>query len=159
MNNTTEVTHLAKKQREREENAVVRILSMQTAEGETDKSELNSTASYRFTPHEATIVYTELDESGEVSGETIITVMADGLVTIQKTGFADALMILERGKTHPVKYSTMLGTMEMLLCALDIRAELSEDGGELHLRYLIDIGEAYSAQNTIDLRVSLRSRS
>ncbi|MBP0967606.1 MAG: DUF1934 domain-containing protein [Oscillospiraceae bacterium] len=149
---------MTKKQREREENAVVRILSMQTADGETDKSELNSTASYQFTPKEAIIVYTELDESGEVSGETIITVMADGLVTIQKTGFADALMILERGKTHPVKYSTMLGTMEMLLCALDIRAELDDEGGHLHLRYLIDIGEAYSAQNTIDLQVSLRSR-
>ena len=79
------------------------------------------------------------------------------MVTIQKTGFADALMILERGKTHPVKYSTMLGTMEMLLCAMEIRAELDEEGGSLYLRYLIDIGEAYSAQNTIDLRVSLRS--
>ena len=149
---------MTKKKREHEENAVVRIISTQTADGETEQSELNSTASYRITPEQAEIVYTELDESGEVSGETIITVLKDGLVTIQKTGFADALMILERGKTHPVKYSTMLGTMEMLLCALDIRAELDENGGRLQLRYLIDIGEAYSAQNAIDLRISLRSR-
>lgn len=149
---------MTKKKREHDENAVVRIISTQTADGETEQSELNSTASYRITPEQAEIVYTELDESGEVSGETIITVLKDGLVTIQKTGFADALMILERGKTHPVKYSTMLGTMEMLLCALDIRAELDENGGRLQLRYLIDIGEAYSAQNAIDLRISLRSR-
>jgi uncharacterized beta-barrel protein YwiB (DUF1934 family) len=148
---------LSKKKRERKENAVVRIISVQNAEGETDQSELNTTASYRITPEEAEIIYTELDESGEVSGETIITVLTGGLVTIQKTGFTDALMVLERGKTHPVKYSTMLGTMEMLLCALDISAELDETGGHLHLRYLIDIGEAYSAENTIDLRVSLRS--
>ncbi len=148
---------MSKKKREREENAVVRIISVQNAEGETDQSELNTTASYRITPEEAEIIYTELDESGEVSGETIITVLTGGLVTIQKTGFTDALMVLERGKTHPVKYSTMLGTMEMLLCALDISAELDETGGHLHLRYLIDIGEAYSAENTIDLRVSLRS--
>ena len=148
---------MARKKHERNENAVVRITSIQTAEGETDQSELNTTASYRITPEAAEITYTELDETGDVSGETIVTVLHDGLVTIRKTGFADAVMILERGKTHPVKYSTMLGTMEMLLCALDIRAELDEEGGSLHLRYLIDIGEAYSAQNTIDLRVSLRS--
>lgn len=148
---------MARKKHERNENAVVRITSIQTAEGETDQSELNTTASYRITPEAAEITYTELDETGDVSGKTIVTVLHDGLVTIRKTGFADALMILERGKTHPVKYSTMLGTMEMLLCALDIRAELDEEGGSLHLRYLIDIGEAYSAQNTIDLRVSLRS--
>ena len=148
---------MARKKHERDENAVVRITSIQNAEGETDQSELNTTASYRITPEAAEIIYTELDETGDVSGETIITVLQDGLVTIRKTGFADALMILERGKTHPVKYSTMLGTMEMLLCALDINAELDEEGGSLHLRYLIDIGEAYSAQNTIDLRVSLRS--
>ena len=148
---------MARKKHEREENAVVRITSIQNADGETEQTELNSTASYRITPEEAEIIYTELDESGDVSGETIITVLKDGLVTIRKTGFADALMILERGKTHPVKYSTMLGTMEMLLCALDIRAELTEEGGSLHLKYLIDIGETYSAQNTIDLRISLRS--
>lgn len=148
---------MARKKHERDENAVVRITSIQNAEGETDQSELNTTASYRITPEAAEIIYTELDETGDVNGETIITVLQDGLVTIRKTGFADALMILERGKTHPVKYSTMLGTMEMLLCALDINAELDEEGGSLHLRYLIDIGEAYSAQNTIDLRVSLRS--
>lgn len=148
---------MARKKHEREENAVVRITSIQNAEGETEQSDLNTTASYRITPEEAEIIYTELDETGDVNGETIITVLADGLVTIRKTGFADALMILERGKTHPVKYSTMLGTMEMLLCALDIRAELDEEGGSLLLRYLIDIGESYSAQNTIDLRVSLRS--
>lgn len=148
---------MARKKHERDENAVVRITSIQNAEGETDQSELNTTASYRITPEAAEIIYTELDETGDISGETIITVLQDGLVTIRKTGFADALMILERGKTHPVKYSTMLGTMEMLLCALDINAELDEEGGSLHLRYLIDIGEAYSAQNTIDLRVSLRS--
>ena len=148
---------MARKKHERDENAVVRIMSIQNAEGETDQSELNTTASYRITPEAAEIIYTEQDETGDVSGETIITVLQDRLVTIRKTSFADALMILERGKTHPVKYSTMLGTMEMLLCALEINAELDEEGGSLHLRYLIDIGEAYSAQNTIDLRVSLRS--
>ena len=159
-NTLTEDLILPKKNEDfhRGENAVLTILSTQTADGETDRSELNTTASYQYAADETKIIYTELDEAGNENGETIITVLKNDLVTIQKTGFAEAVMILERGKTHPVKYSTMLGTMEMLLCALEIHAELGANGGRLLMRYLIDIGESYTAQNTIDLRISLRSR-
>ena len=138
------------------ENAVLTILSTQTADGETERSELNSTASYSFTEGNPEIAYTELDEHGEESGRTVITMLSEDLVTIRKTGFTEAVMILERGKTHPVKYETMLGTMEIMLCALEVDGKFTQSGGKLRLRYLIDIGENYSAMNTIDLRVGLR---
>lgn len=138
------------------ENAVLTIYSSQTADGETDRSELNTTASFTYSDTQTVVSYTELDENGVESGETVITVLDDGLVTIHKTGFTEAMMVLERGKPHPVKYETVLGTMEMMLCALDVRCDFRPEGGRLQLRYLIDIGESYSAVNTIDLRVSLR---
>lgn len=138
------------------ENAIVTILSTQTADGETERSELNTTAFYSYQNRRPVIRYTELDENGNETGETVITVLEEGLVTIQKTGFAEAVMVLERGKAHPITYETFFGTMDMLLCALDVMPDLYEDGGSLRLRYLIDIGETYSAVNTIDLRVSLR---
>lgn len=147
----------AKKEHQRNaENAVLTILSTQTADGETDRSELNTTACYSYSDKEIVVSYTELDDNGEENGETVITVLDDHLVTIYKTGFTEAVMVLERGKTHPVKYETVLGTMEMLLCTLDVRCDFRAGGGRLQLRYLIDIGESYSAVNTIDLRVSLR---
>ena len=138
------------------ENAVLTIFSAQTADGETERSELNSTAVYNCSGSEVTIEYTELDETGEESGKTVITVLSRDLVTIQKTGFTEAVMILERGKTHPISYNTVVGSMEMMLCALDIQADFHAGGGRLLMRYLIDIGESYSAMNTIDLRISLR---
>lgn len=145
-----------KEKKERNENAVLTILSTQTAEGETDRSELNTTAMFSQKGGEVTIQYTELDDTGNAVGETVITVLSQNLVTIHKIGFAEAVMILEKGKTHPVKYSTVFGNMEMLLCALDIHALFHPGGGRLQLRYLIDIGDSYSAVNTIDLRVRLR---
>ena len=144
------------KKPERDENAILTILSTQTAEGETERSELNTTAHFSRRGNEVIIQYTELDETGKPVGETVITVLSQQLVTIHKIGFAEAVMILEKGKTHPVKYSTMFGNMEMLLCALDIHAMFHPGGGRLQLRYLIDIGDSYSAVNTIDLRVRLR---
>ena len=125
-----------KEKKERNENAVLTILSTQTAEGETDRSELNTTAVFSRKGGEVTIQYTELDDTGNAVGETVITVLSQNLVTIHKIGFAEAVMVLEKGKTHPVKYSTVFG--------------------RLQLRYLIDIGDSYSAVNTIDLRVRLR---
>ncbi|MBR4201319.1 MAG: DUF1934 domain-containing protein [Oscillospiraceae bacterium] len=145
-----------RKDNRKDENAVLQILSSQTADGETERSELNSTACYSCSAQEVRIKYTELDENGEESGETVITVLADRLVTIQKTGFTEAVMILEQGKTHPITYNTVVGSMQMMLCALEIHADFHSDGGRLLMRYLIDIGETYSAMNTIDLRVSLR---
>ncbi len=145
-----------KQKNERNENAVLTILSTQTAEGETDRSELNTTAVFSRKGNEVTIQYTELDDTGNAVGETVITVLSQNLVTIHKIGFAEAVMVLEKGKTHPVKYSTVFGNMEMLLCALDIHALFHPGGGRLQLRYLIDIGDSYSAVNTIDLRVRLR---
>ena len=139
-----------------DENAVLTILSTQTADGETERSELNTTAFFVRSGNEVTIKYTELDENGKTAGETVITVLNQRLVTIHKISFAEAVMILEPGKTHPVKYSTVFGDMEMLLCALETEADFHSEGGRLQLRYLIDIGDSYSALNTIDLRVRLR---
>ena len=146
----------AKQMKKHEENAILNILSTQTAEGEMERSELDTTAHFSRKGNEVTIIYTELDESGEPAGETSITVLDQNLVTIHKVGFAEAVMILEPGKTHPVRYSTIFGDMEMLLCALEIHASFHPGGGRLQLRYLIDVGDSYSAMNTIDLRVRLR---
>ena len=140
----------------KDENAVLQILSTQIADGETDRSELNSTACYSYSGGEIRVRYVELDETGEECGETVITVLGSELVTIQKSGFTDAVMILEQGKTHPITYNTALGPMQMMLCALDIKPDFRPGGGRLLMRYMIDIGETYSAMNTIDLRVSLR---
>ena len=144
------------KMEKHEENAVLNILSTQTADGETERSELDTTAHFSRKGNEVTIIYTELDENGNPAGETAITVLNQNLVTIHKIGFAEAVMILEPGKTHPVRYSTIFGDMEMLFCALEIQASFHPGGGRLQLRYLIDVGDSYSALNTIDLHVRLR---
>ncbi len=133
------------------------IHSYQKADDETDSTELNTTANYRYRNGKAKITYTELDEQGVPSGETAITVLDERLVTIRKTGFTEAVMVLETGKTHPARYHTMLGAMEMRLCATEISSSLHQSGGSLRLRYLLDIGESYSAVNLIDLQVRLRT--
>lgn len=132
------------------------ILSTQKTDDDSDRSELNTTAEFRYQEGCTEIRYSELNETGETVGETLITVLSDRLITIRKTGFTEAVMILETGKAHPVRYQTMLGTMEMMLCTTEISVDLSPEGGSMKMQYMLDIGETYSAVNQIDLRVRLR---
>lgn len=141
----------------RGENAVLTLRSFQRSDDDTDSSELNTTAQYTYHPDRTEIVYREADEDGIPGGETTITVLGDSLVTIHKTGFIEATMILEAGKTHAVHYQTMLGTMEMQLSAITVTSRLNRNGGQLQLRYALDIGDSYSAVNNVDLRVTMRS--
>jgi len=146
----------------RHENAVLTIRSKLVYENEEPEwSELNTKANYRFRSDEAVVIYTDVDERGEAMGQTAITVTGfrsgNPLVSIHKTGFTDALMVLETGKTHPVEYDTVFGTISMQLHAIQVRADLSQYGGELYLRYAMDVGDHSENINTIVLRVTMQA--
>lgn len=138
---------------------MLRINSTQTAEGESEKTELDTKARYEHTGEQTEITYYEVDDMGRETCKTVITILRDDLVTIRKSGFISTAMVLERGKSHPVQYISPFGTLEMLLCAQTISSEFTEKGGTLRMQYLIDIGDSYSARNKIELRVSLRGES
>ena len=150
------------KEKRRRENAVLTIRSRLEYENDNPEwSELNTKADYRFRTDEAKIIYTDVDDRGEAIGQTAITVTGfrDGtpLVSILKTGFTDTLMVLEPGKTHPVEYETLFGTISMQLHAMQVRADLSGYGGEIYLRYAMDLGDHAENINTIVLRVTMQA--
>ena len=85
----------------------------------------------------------------------MISVIGNTLVTVQKTGFTESGMVLEKGKAHEAVYSTIVGSMDMLLSTLDIQSELAENGGVLKLHYLLEIiNNDFSAENILEIQVS-----
>lgn len=137
------------------ENAVIYIHSLQRSDDQTDSTELNCKGIYLFTSDRIQIIYPELDEDGSVSGITVISVINDSLVTVQKTGFTESGMVLEKGKAHEAVYSTIVGSMDMLLSTIDIQCELNQNGGTLKLHYLLEIiNNDFRAENILELRVS-----
>ena len=146
----------------RQENAVLTIRSQLVYENdEPEWSDLNTKADFHYHKSEVKIIYTDVDDRGEETGQTVITVTGfhDGepLVTIHKTGFTDALMILESGKTHPVEYETPFGTLSMQLHTMQAHADFSQYGGEMYLRYAMDVGDHSENINTIVLRVTMQA--
>lgn len=138
------------------ENAVIYIHSIQKSDDQTDSTELNCKGIYLFTPDRIQIVYPELNDDGSASGITVISVIGSTLVTVQKTGFTESGMVLEKGKAHEAVYSTIVGSMDMLLSTIDIQSKLDSKGGTLKLHYFLEIiNNDFSAENILDLRVSL----
>lgn len=136
------------------ENAFIYIRSIQRSDDDTDETELSCKGIYLYHPDRIQIIYPELDDDASVSGVTLITVIGDNLVTVQKTGFTESRMVLETGKSHEALYRTMVGTMDMLLSAIDIRSALDADGGTLNLHYLLEISRNdFSTENILELSV------
>lgn len=144
------------------ENAVLTIRSL--LEFEQDKpewSELNTKAYYRVRNGCARIRYEDLDDTGEVIGITKITVtrldQEMPMVTVQKEGFSDALLIFEAGKSHPISYQTMLGTFEMQLHAVEVRAECTPKECTITLRYSMNLGDSANNINTVIMHVTMQA--
>ena len=136
------------------ENAYIYIRSIQRSDSGTDETELNCRGIYLYHPDRVQIIYPELDDDASVSGVNLISVIGEHLVTVQKTGFTESRMVLETGKTHEAVYRTVVGTMDMLLSAIEVRPALNAEGGTLNLHYLLEINQNdFNSENSLELRV------
>lgn len=137
-----------------QEHYVLRILSCQRTDDDEERSELNTVARYLYKPGGTEITYTEVDENGLPEGETCMTVLGPELITIQKSGFTEATMVLEKGKTHYCSYRTIVGAMDMQLNATEVYSSLHPDGGVIRMTYILEIGDGFSAVNSIEIQIS-----
>lgn len=137
------------------ENAAVRLMNQQRAEGQTARLDLDTKGVYIYTPVRTVLTYPELDEDGTVTGTTVVTVHSRELITVQKTGFTDCKMIFEPGRAHLATYDTPLGAMDLTVSALELSVRLGPDGGRLYLHYLLDADEGYTADNIMEITVSV----
>lgn len=145
----------------KDENAILTIRSqIDFSNDERDRADLNAKAVYRYHCGEAAIRYNDVDEQGSLIGQTVITITKaaekDPLVSIRKTGFTDTTMVFETGKTHTAEYETQLGCFHMLIHTLEVRAAMSERGGDMLLRYVMNIGDNTRNVNTVLLHIQKR---
>ena len=138
-------------------NAALTITSVQRADDQTDRSELNTIAYYRYAPDKIEIHYPELDEDGEPCGKTKITIFPNRIVTVDKIGFVVTKMVLEAGKAHFATYDTIAGSLDMIVSAIDIIPRLDSQGGRLYLRYMLELNGDVTTENILDLQIRMQS--
>ena len=137
-------------------NATLTIASVQRSDDQTDRSELNTIAYYRYAPDRIEIHYPELDDDGEPCGQTKITIFPNKIVTVEKVGLIATKMVVEIGKAHFATYDTVVGSLDMVVSGLDIVPRLDGQGGRLFLRYMIELNGEMTAENILDLQIRMQ---
>ncbi len=139
--------------RANQKNAVITLVSTQTVDDSTESATLTADAVYQYDPKRSLIAFSQLDPSekeGDGIQNTLITVLADNIVTVYRTGTVESEFVIRVGQTTP------MGTLDLEFYGLAVESALAPSGGRLFLRYAINIGGAAVSINTIDLKITLK---
>lgn len=136
------------------ENANITLIIKQTAEGETDSSELITRGEFRYHKGSYFIDYDETEATG-YDGSHVQLRVADGVMNMTRTGKAFSSLLFEDGQRHYCHYGTEYGSCMIGITTLEIKNTLSAQGGEVCARYTIDVNAGLVTTNEITVRVRL----
>lgn len=128
------------------------ISTVRTEDGE-EKTEFFTTADYVKNDSGYSFSYKESGDIGYESCSVSITA-SDGLVVIERTGPAAAVMNIEKGKKHHCIYGTPYGEFTMGINTFDIQNTLNDEGGRLYFKYGIDINSDYISENEMEITIN-----
>jgi len=101
------------------------------------------------------IEYEESEISGMEGTKTLISVH-DGRILLERTGSCPSNLVFEKGRKYENFYYTPMGIFNIGIYPTKIEHNLSEEKGELDLRYQLDIGGRYASTNTLNLKYNGR---
>lgn len=136
------------------EEYIISIVGTQEYE-DTDDSEIsiNTYGSYVERNGAKFISYKEYDEENSQKSQTaIVKVEEPDCVTMMKAGTSTRL-ILQEGKRHSCVYSTPYGPLTMGIYTSSVETNLDESGGEIKVKYTIDINSTMSSKNSISIKI------
>jgi len=131
----------------------INIKSVQTAENERDTTELFTRGMLKKGRGKYTLTYEESEATGFGGNTVSVAVTGDAMVVMKREGVSPSNIIVEKGKKHHCHYGTPYGDFIIGITAGDIRSSLTEDGGDLYLKYTIDINSSLMSENEMIISV------
>ncbi len=133
---------------------MITVKTVQTNDGESEALELTTEGRYGEKNGDLLITYKDSmmsDEYGAVN--TAIKLSSEGVVTVSRRGAYNSKFTLEKGKRCNCAYSTPFGVMTMGFFGEEITSTLCEKGGELRLKYTVDVNKSQINKNEIYVTV------
>lgn len=132
-------------------NFFISIESQQTVDGQVEATKVFAPCTYALKDGLARIAYEE--EHDEQKILSCITVCENGKVIISRKGAFTTELTLETGKHHTCAYATEFGVLEIGVLASEIMQNLAEDGGQVTLKYSLDVGGRPLSDNKVAITV------
>jgi len=139
-----------------EKDVFINLKSTQFADDERDVTELFTYGRLKRGRGKNRDKYKITYEETEATGfEGTVTLNVDGsdMVMMNRTGDALSNLVIERGKKHHCHYGTPYGDFMVGVTADEIRTELDENGGDLYLKYTIDINSSYMSETEMHINI------
>lgn len=132
----------------------INIKSIQHTDDDNDTTELFTygTISRQKDGKGYTVTYEESEATG-FDGSYVVLDIKENVVKMQRKGAFESSLIIERGKKHHCHYGTEYGEFMIGINADEIRAEINDSGGNLYLKYTIDINSGFLSENEMFINI------
>ncbi len=132
-------------------NCIITIADRHTVQGQTENSELTTTAEIRGKANDYTIIYTE--QSEELQGcKTTVHVENSSSVTITREGAYNTEMKMEKGRRTLCAYNTPVGQIMMGVFTTAVKSEYTEKKKTiLDFSYSLDCNNELLSENKIKI--------
>ncbi len=130
----------------------ISIKGVQHLDGESDTVELNTTGVMERTDRGFRLTYDESVSIGIEGVTTCLSVQPD-LVTLERQGAMNSLLVLQKGKRTLCNYDTGYGCLTMGVYARAIHIGLADQGGTLDFHYTLDINAGIASSHDIYVTV------
>ena len=111
-------------------NANIRMIVKQTADGATDSSELFTKGEFREHGGSYFIDYDESEATGYEGSHVQLRIgQEDETITMTRTGRAFSALVFENGKRHFCHYGTEYGDCMIWISTNELRNGITGDGG------------------------------
>lgn len=136
------------------DNCSIRLKVKQTTDGVTDESELFTRGEFRFHKGSYYIDYDESEATGYEGSHAQLKV-DDNILTMTRTGKNFTGLIFENGVRHYCHYGTEFGSCMVGITTSVFRQNLTSDGGEISLKYSVDVNAGLMSENEITIKVKM----
>ncbi len=130
----------------------ISIKSSQTVDNSKDTTELFTCGRMESTKDGFKLYYDESEATGFDGSSVTLNVIPD-CVTVARRGKAVSTLIIERGKKHHCHYGTEFGEFMIGVSGDEIKNDLSENGGNIYLKYTLDINSSFMSENEMLINV------
>ena len=136
------------------DNAHITLTPTQTADGNTDTAELFTKGEFRVHEGSYFIDYDESEATG-YEGSHVQMRIDDKMMTLTRTGTTFSSLIFENKTRHFCHYGTEFGDCMVGITTDELKPELNENGGKIHLKYTIDVNGGLMTENEITINVKM----
>lgn len=125
----------------------ITVIGKQTVDGEEDKIEVITMGDMTVSDGKIVIVYPEYAQDDPTKCTDTSVTYENGILTIERRSEMRSHLILEQGVRHECLYETPMGQMFIGIFTDSIKADISDEGGEIHASYQLDFNRTTVSYN------------